>query len=345
MHTSLKAINTLRFIFTRELLLLTMNRFFLLLLMTFSGLTMSAQVNVKLHVDQLLGDEPFAYNMATSSDLGYAFEITRLQYYISEIRLVHDGGIVTPVTDLYLLVDPAVASDFDLGSYNIATLEKIEFSIGVDSAHNHLDPTSYPNGHPLAPQNPSMHWGWISGYRFIAIEGFAGADSTALNNNYQIHTVGDQNYKIISLDVSGELYGDIMEIHIEADNEKFLNNLDVSSGLISHASTGASKIIADNTRSVFSAAHVTSVIDPTIHGSLEIFPNPTSTLSTVKVDMPGYINITCSVMDLTGQVLYAKQLDGSSESFLLETVWPQGIYFVGLSSGKELLAIEKLVIH
>lgn len=322
-----------------------MNRFFLLLLVMFSGFTISAQVNVKLYMDQLLGGKPFAYNQATTSDLGYAFEMTRLQYYISEIRLVHDGGIITPVSDLYILVDSDIRAEFELGSYDIISLEKLEFSIGVDNAHNHLDPASYPNGHPLAPQNPSMHWGWTSGYRFIAIEGFAGADSNSLSNEYQIHTIGDQNYKVISLDVTGELNGDIMEIRIQADYEKFLYNVDVSSGLISHGATGASRTIADNATSVFSATQMTSVIDSDVYGSFEMFPNPATTLSTVNLDMPGYMNITCTVMDLTGKVLYTKHLDGSTESFLLETVWQQGIYFVGLSTGKELLAIEKLVIH
>ncbi|MBK7304311.1 MAG: hypothetical protein IPI90_13940 [Saprospiraceae bacterium] len=27
---------------------------------------------------------------------------------------------------------------------------------------------------PLAFQDPSMHWGWTSGYRFIALEGMIG---------------------------------------------------------------------------------------------------------------------------------------------------------------------------
>ena len=322
-----------------------MNRFLFLLLMTLSGFITSAQVNVKLHMDQQLAGEPFAFNVATQSDMGYAFEMTRLQYYVSEIKLVHDGGIVTPVTDLYLLVDPAVVSEFELGTYDITTLEKIEFSIGVDNAHNHLDPASYPNGHPLAPQNPTMHWGWTSGYRFIAIEGFAGADSNSLTNNYQIHTVGDQNYKNISLDVSGDLYGDILEIHIQADYEKFLNNLDVSSGLISHASTGASKIVAENTRALFSAPSVTSVIDPSIKGSLVMFPNPANNQSTFFVDMPGYRNIKCTVIDLAGHVVSTRQLEGSTQSFVLETVWQPGIYFVRLTSNDKLLAIEKLVIH
>ena len=322
-----------------------MNRFLFLLVLSLSGFLTSAQVNVKLSMDQQLDGKPFAYQQATQSDQGYAFEMTRLQYYVSEIKLIHDGGIITPVPDFYILIDSDIRAEFELGSYDITTLEKLEFSIGVDNAHNHLDPASYPNDHPLAPQNPSMHWGWTAGYRFIAIEGFAGADSNSLNNYYEIHTIGDQNYRVISLDVTGELNDDIMEIRIQADYEKFLNNVDVSSGLISHGATGASRTIADNATSVFSATQMTSVIDADVHGSFEMFPNPATTLSTVNVDMPGYKNITCTVMDLAGQVLYTKEITGANQSFVLETNWQPGIYFVRLTDKDKLLAIRKLIVE
>ena len=58
------------------------------------------------------------------------------------------------MTDMYLLVRPAVDSMYDLGSHpDITNVESITFSVGVDQAHNHLDPASYPASHPLAPQN------------------------------------------------------------------------------------------------------------------------------------------------------------------------------------------------
>jgi hypothetical protein len=279
--------------------------------------------------------------------MGYAFNVTRLQYYVSEIKLVHDGGLVTLVTDLYLLVNPSVDSTFELGSFPLTNLEKIQFSIGVDSTHNHLDPASYDSHHPLSPKNPSMHWGWASGYRFIALEGYAGSDTNAIINNYQIHTVGDANYRTIILDVNGELNNDNMTVHIQADYEHLLDGLNASGGLISHASSGASRKIADNTSLVFSAPGTTGIVEAGLAGSFIISPNPASDLITVSFDIPRYEQMTFTVSDLTGRIVYAREIENGSTSFLLDTRWPSGIYIarmVSMGNGK-LLAIEKFVIE
>src|SRR5687768_116870 len=131
-----------------------MRKFLLLLVLALSGFMATSQVNVTLHMDQKLGAEQFDYNLTTWSSMGYPFMMTRMEYYISEIQLIHDGGQMTPMTDLYFLVDPATDTQFELGSFAITNLEKIQFSVGVDSSHNHLDPATYPNDHPLALQNP-----------------------------------------------------------------------------------------------------------------------------------------------------------------------------------------------
>ncbi|MBK7335009.1 MAG: hypothetical protein IPJ00_02100 [Saprospirales bacterium] len=103
---------------------------------------------------QKLGEQPFALDQTATAPGEYAFQVTRMQYYISEIKLIHDGGQVTPVTDLYLLVSAEKDDQFDLGSFALENIEGIEFSIGVDEAHNHLDPALYSTHHPLALHNP-----------------------------------------------------------------------------------------------------------------------------------------------------------------------------------------------
>lgn len=322
-----------------------MNKILLLLLLTGLTYKASTQTNVTLHMTQLLGGEIFTFNQPTQADLGYSFNVTRLQYYVSEIKLIHDGGVITSLTDLYLLVDPALRNTFNLGSWPITTLEQIQFSIGVDAAHNHLDPSGFPNGHPLAPQNPSMHWGWTAGYRFIAFEGFAGADSNSLTNNYQIHTIGDMNYQVVLLDVVGETKEDNMAVHIEAEYKNLLDEIDASAGLVSHGSTGASRKIAENTSIVFSAAEPTGIVEPHVAGSFLISPNPAEDVSTVQYDLPGYEQFTFTVYDLTGRLIYLKKLDSSNTSFILDTNWPGGMYIVRMESNGKLLANEKLVIE
>ena len=113
-----------------------------------------------------------AFNFSTVYSGGDCeYKITRLQYYVSEIKIKYDGGKSYLIKDLYFLVSAEKDTVLSLGILPVSNIEGIEFSIGVDQAANHLDPSTYPSSHPLALKNPSMHWGWTSGYRFIALEG------------------------------------------------------------------------------------------------------------------------------------------------------------------------------
>ena len=159
-----------------------------LLLLSFSVM---AQNTVQLNINHKLGTDVFAMNTAAQNNMGNDFNVTRLQYYMAEISIVHDGGTETTITDLYALVDASSATTLDLGSHNINSIEGVNFHIGVDQGKNHADPASYNMGHPLAPKNPSMHWGWTSGYRFIAFEGKGGVN---LNQTFELHGLGDVNY-------------------------------------------------------------------------------------------------------------------------------------------------------
>ena len=306
---------------------------------------LKGQVNVTLHMEQKLGDQYFAYNLTSEAEMGYSFNVSRLQYYVSEIKLIHDGGQVTPVTDLYLLVDPGSQSSFPLGSFSITDLEKIEFSIGVDSAHNHLDPATYPEDHPLALQDPSMHWGWFSGYRFIALEGKAGSDESSMINNYQIHTIADANYRTILLDIDEVVSGDNMTIPVEADYNLLFNDVDVSAGMIAHGGNGASKKIADNARDfVFSATTLTSIDRSEDLAAFKISPNPSDGFLHIQYDVrnAGYLEFTVS--DLEGKVVLKTQLDPMQKMYTLAANLPAGLYVTNLFNNNNLLATQKVVV-
>jgi len=129
-----------------------------ILLLSIAGLlflTASSQTNLVLHFDQNVGENPLVLNEEyTHPEEGFNFSITRLQYYISEIEITHDGGQITAIEDTWLLVDAAEQSDFELGSYNISNVEGISFWIGVDEPHNHLDPTKISRGTSIGTSEP-----------------------------------------------------------------------------------------------------------------------------------------------------------------------------------------------
>ncbi len=321
------------------------NRFLLLLLTAMLSQGLSAQMNVALHLHQKLGDQPFALNSTTTVPGNYLVKVTRLQYYVSEIKIVHDGGQVAPVTDLHLLVTAQKDSIFELGSFDVTTIEGIEFSIGVDQAFNHLDPASYPSDHPLAPKNPVMHWGWAAGYRFIAFEGKSSNNGTTFPDVFQIHTVDDANYQTVTLPVSGVVDGDHLAINVDADYAQLLMDINVQGGLVSHAATGPSAKLAGNMKDlVFSPSVVSGTTEPGVAGSFQISPNPASAVAVVKYDLPGFEHLTLMVCDLAGRTVLTQELSGSQQSFSLETNWQSGVYVARIFSGDRFLAIEKLVV-
>jgi hypothetical protein len=319
--------------------------FSLLILLALCAGTLSAQTNVILEMEQMLGDRPFAFHQTTQAEMGYPYYVTRLQYYVSEITLIHDGGQRTPVPDYYLLVDPSKDSVFVLGDFPVTDLEQIEFWIGVDSAHNHLDPATYPANHPLALHDPSMHWGWSGGYRFIAFEGYAGHTPTYMPNNFQIHTIAEENYRKVSLHVDELSNGDTMRIPIRADYNMLLHKINVSLGLTFHSSIGPSKQIALNTRYVFSPVLLSSVkeLKPEVH--MIISPNPAKDFFTITIPWSSNGPLNFMLTDMQGNKIFEEIVFFPIQTISLNPSIVPGIYFATLSDGQQRMATEKIMIH
>ncbi|MBI1192599.1 MAG: hypothetical protein GC205_05425 [Bacteroidetes bacterium] len=234
--------------------------------------------NVTLHLNHLLGEVPFALNQASTHD-GQPFNVKRLEYYLAEIEIVHDGGQVTSLPDTWFLVDASKDIVLSLGEMAVESIEGVRFGVGVEEDANHLDPASYPGGHPLAYQFPSMHWGWTSGYRFVAIEGFAGEALTTL---WEVHALGDANYHTVSVSGPAVADGDDWIYYLNADYTQALVGLDLTLGLLEHGETGYAATLLDNmSSSVFTRAEgplVGSAVDQaaSLPADWTLFPNPVS---------------------------------------------------------------------
>jgi hypothetical protein len=202
------------------------------LILSVCALFALGQSDVYLKINHQLGSGDFSYNVPGSNDLGNGFKTTRLEYYIAEIAIIHDGGTVTEVDSTWILVDAGSYTNVLLGDYNISTLEGVRMSVGVEAAVNHNDPTLWPSNHPLAPQWPSMHWGWAAGYRFVCMEGKSGA---GFAQDFQIHALEDKNYQTFTINTAGVTSGSDITIELDADYEEALSGIDVSSGLIEHS--------------------------------------------------------------------------------------------------------------
>ncbi len=199
------------------------------------GLSCAIQAkNISLNLQHFVGEASMFVNEEYQSLEGTMFKINRCQYYISEIQLVHDGGQTTDLTDVYLLVNGnqnmyGSADMYELGEYDIENLEAVNFFVGVPEGVNHDDPSSWGAGHPLAPQNPSMHWGWAAGYRFIALEGRSDPEGDgSLQAIFEFHAVSDSYYTPVSVETEGIDEGDDLTIALKVDYNKMLEGVNLA---------------------------------------------------------------------------------------------------------------------
>lgn len=323
-----------------------MSKRFTILLLSFYFCALSyAQNQVNLFIHHKYGDNDFALENVVQNNLGNDFYLTRLEYYISEITIKYDGGLKTTLNDLWILVDASEPTEVNLGMQEMNTIERITFSIGVDADYNHLDPSAYPTGHPLAPTFPSMHWGWASGYRFLALEG---RSSPALNQNLEIHALGDINYfSNEGLPLNAPAVDGAIDIHLDADYTKILENIEVNSGLVIHDDFGQATTALENFRDfVFSPSLTsTSTKDISTLKKFNIYPNPSVNGKTiVELSTSAFTNHQLIISDLTGKVIQSFKLASGEQTLQLD-LKHAGMYLLQVSKENQLLSTKKLVVH
>ncbi|MGB1003162.1 MAG: MbnP family protein [Salibacteraceae bacterium] len=299
-----------------------------------------AQKDVYLNISHFLGSNPFAFNTTATNDLGNEFNVNRLEYYISNIKIVHDGGATIKVSNTWILANADTPVNQFLGNYNITNLESVIFSVGVGANYNHLDPASYPMGHPLAPKSPSMHWGWTPGYRFLAIEGKCGSN---LNLIFEIHALGDVNYFEQEVVTSGTVNGGDLNINLKADYEMILKGIDLSSGPFSHGETGVSLDALENcSTSVFTADanNPTGINKVSDKLKVSIFPNPTTKNVTISSDIEGLIDIR--VFNLLGQEV--KSITNVEPSGAVLSFDNVGLHFINVYQSGSLLGSYRVSV-
>ena len=303
----------------------------------------NAQNSIHLNIHHKLSDTEFEMDQAAKNNLEHDFKLNRLEYYISEITLIHDGGTETLIEDLWVLADASTLTEVDLGLHDVSTLEKILLHVGVDPDHNHLDPSSYQGTHPLAPKFPSMHWGWTAGYRFVALEGKGG---TNLDQVIELHGLGDTNYLTteIELDITAE--DNSIVINLDADYTKALENIEVNNGVIVHGDNFQAKQCLENFRDyVFSPSGTISSTNEFIDShQFEIYPNPiTDGLTTLKLDSKASGSYDVSIISLDGkQVNYLSAVStGQTIDFSAQA---PGIYFMNLIKDGITIHSNKVVV-
>lgn len=117
---------------------------------------------------------------------GQLVRVTRLAALLSDFQLLRPDGSVVRLEGQFGFID-AASGQLDVALANVPTgdYRGLQVRIGVPDAVNRADPGLWPPGHALNPQTNGLHWSWLGGYVFLALEGYwrepGGGDSAGFS--------------------------------------------------------------------------------------------------------------------------------------------------------------------
>lgn len=277
--------------------------------------------------------------------------LTRAEFYISEIELLKPDSSILPLHDVYLLPDASsLSQDHPVGNWDVDEIIGLTLHLGVDSVHNHLDPSTYPLEHPLAHQKNSMHWGWLAGYRFMAIEGFIDNNGDGVpETELQFHNIGDAIYKTVKISGVERAQNGALHLHIDLDYAKLFEDMGMTGNLIEHGTGPANEQMMENaaTKDFIRIAQVSGVGNLLANShQVHIAPNPMSTLSIIgyDFDLPGQVALV--IINAQGQRVRAfDSLPARGSLSLQAENLPNGVYRCVFYQNGRVVAGKPLVIN
>lgn len=141
-----------------------------------------------LQFHHFVGDQRLVLDDSTYTNaLGQAYTVTKLNYYIGNIRLTKTDGKEYFLEDYFFISEDeekVASKTILLDKIPAGEYTSIQFLIGVDSLHN----CSGAQSGALDPIN-AMFWTWNTGYIFLKLEGKS-TFSTLPGNTLEYHIGG-----------------------------------------------------------------------------------------------------------------------------------------------------------
>ena len=127
---------------------------------------------IDFSVNHTVGTQIFTAGTAYSVGDNNQASFSRFAYLLGSFYLIAEDGSKVTIDSQYAHIEAhSGKTTFSLVDIPYGTYKSIGFSIGLDSVVNHGNPNQYDSDHPLSAINNSLHWGWVGGYIFTAIEG------------------------------------------------------------------------------------------------------------------------------------------------------------------------------
>lgn len=316
-----------------------MKKNILFYLLAFISLSIYSQNKITITLNHLFDGSPLAYNQNYTDSQERMVNFSPVRYYMSSIKITHDGGQTTQLNDIYVLGEANVTNYLLEGSYAITSVEKIEFDLGVDYEANHGNTSNFSASHPLGPKTPPMDWGWPSGYFFLVLDGKVDntGDGTP-NKVFQIECFGDNLLRTIDPITFTEplvAQGTELTIPLYVNVEKWFTNMDYATVGIKHGAEATNVNAVNNTNSenVFTADPPTLInIEEQFDKLSFVFTDysmPYAPTLFYKLPKASY---SLSVVDISGRRLVNESDIGFEGNYFMKSELPTGMYFAIFTS-------------
>lgn len=219
--------------------------------------------NLNLTFKNVVGDEAMVFKTANDSGKTYVnyanepFKITKLKYYVSNIKLITSSDDTVPVSPNYHLIDASLGDYQTTLNTNNKTYKAITFLLGVDSIRN----VSGAQTGALDPAH-GMFWGWNTGYIMAMFEGACELSSTGV---FMFHSGGFKgehsvlSYVTIPFDQAISTIDGDLNLTLTADAQKWFNgthDVTIASEEIVESYGPIARKIADNYAQMFTKYEV-----------------------------------------------------------------------------------------
>lgn len=309
----------------------------------FIGVSVTATAQNFVRTSFLFHNEgqPFALNEAITAYNGVDYNIQSMAFYMSRVKITHDGGQVTALDTNEVYYVNFNVPEIILGSFNISQVEAITFDVGVPEYLNHLDVSQYPEHHPLSFHDPSMHWGWASGYMHMVMNGKGDDNNDGVPTTaYELNCLGDGNVPTATITTTATVNQDNSRtIFLICNVDQWLRGTDPATTGAVHGSDGVNITVMNNVENypVFESPATASLTDKE-QITISVSQSSIGTqLSWIDSHVASY-----RLLDADGRVLEQGE---SKEQSLLFTELSSGLHFVQLLNDKSgLIGTAKWIV-
>lgn len=223
-----------------------------------------------------------------------AVRVSRLDFLLSGLALRRKDGSWLESQDWYAYLSAGSGRMVAKGSGTPAgEYTAIRFRVGVDDKANRAESNQHAPDHALNPQVNGLHWGWLGGYIFVALEGHF--VTTGRETGFSFHIAEEPQLMSVELPVEFR-GGGPLTVDIDFDLRRVLEGIDfMKDGTSTHSRKGdklASRIktnienafhVRDVKHDVYQASTFTSTATPPPQGTHPLVPPVTLRFPQVRL--------------------------------------------------------------